>query len=209
MKIHGIRELKVNCRLGFECAAVILGLSMITGSATAGEILQDTAGSINQIQIHSPIGQSFTAEDPFVSFAFFYKTFNFQYGNAPMQMDLYSGIAVAGVPLASVPFLIPDPGQNFDGFFDVDLSSVELVVGNVYTASVTVPSPYWGAYVQLTGNPYAGGVAIRLGAQVPDADWRFRVTPIGAAVDVPEPNTIAIFGLGLAGLVYLRRRRSV
>ena len=30
-----------------------------------------------------------------------------------------------------------------------------------------------------------------------------------APLDIPEPTTLTIFGLGLAGLGYMRRRRAV
>jgi len=42
----------------------------VAGTARAGLIIQPLVGNIYQIQHHAPTGQSFTAEDPYVSVGF-------------------------------------------------------------------------------------------------------------------------------------------
>jgi len=161
-----------------KAGGLLVGLLIMAGSATAGVILQDTGNAAYQIQFVEPMGQSFTAEDPFVKFAFYYHTFSPHFANAPLTIRLFAGTTVVGAPLISVVFSIPDPNQNVRAFVDVDLSAIELTVGNVYTASVDASNPYWGAAFQNSGNPYAGGLAISFGSQRANTDWRFRVTPV-------------------------------
>ena len=83
---------------------------------------------------------------------------------------------------------------GFEGWFDVDFSSTNLNVNNMYTAGLSVlgDSAHWG--VNDTRDDYADGSGYNTyeGETHERSDWSFRVTPVAEL----EPRT---FGLFLGG----------
>lgn len=174
--------------------------------AQAAVILQDQVTATSQVNFYEPMGQSFRAEDAHVRFAFFYSPMNPGSPADTMRLRLVAGDGLDGATLANTVFAIA-PGYN--GFYDVDFSAVTLTVGNMYTAVLSVPgsSDYWGASYSSNNSPYRNGRAYLAGERADsDYDMTFRVTPVAA--EVPEPGTIAILSLGLAGLVAARRKKA-
>lgn len=182
----------------------LASLAIATFATTAGAapILQDQTSSAYQIEFFSPFGQSFTAEDAHVSIGFFIQDFNPQIapGDDDVTITLYAGEGTAGAVLGSGD--VTGLTLGFQGWADVDFSSVALTLGSVYTAVISDDTVRWGVQAQTSGNPYAGGQLYLEGNAQANGDARFRVLP----QQVPEPLTLVLAGLGLAGFS-LRRRR--
>lgn len=192
-----------------KASALLLAATAFSSShAMAGEILQDSSNDRIQVLFYGPIGQSFVAQDSAVSFAFSFGVLNNFDANTSINLDLREGDGDSGSVIGSFSFSLSD---DFSGYFDVDLSSIALAVGQTYTAELTSQSGYFGVDVNLEGNPYANGRGYFSASffgpiPTPNDDFRFRVTP--KVVAAPSPDAWSLFGLGLFGIAAHRRLRS-
>jgi len=182
------------------CVLTVLVLS--TGSAQAGVILQDQHKTGRQVLYYSPIGQTFTTEDPSVTIGFWVEDWNQSSGPIGLTIELLEGAGTGGTSLGTAPIEGLTPG--YVGFFDADFTSVVLVPGQTYTAMISSTSERGGVW-GTDGNPYAGGEMIVYGSLDPELDAAFRVQPQA----IPAPGAIVLGSMGIGLVGWLRRRRTI
>jgi len=182
------------------CVLTVLVLS--TGSAQAGVILQDQHKTGRQVLYYSPIGQTFTTEDPSVTIGFWVEDWNQSSGPIGLTIELLEGAGTGGTSLGTAPIEGLTPG--YVGFFDADFTSVVLVPGQTYTAMISSTSERGGVW-GTDGNPYAGGEMIVYGSLDSELDATFRVQPQA----IPAPGAIILGSMGIGLVGWLRRRRAI
>jgi hypothetical protein len=182
---------------------VFAALVLSAGSAQAGVILQDQHDTTWQVLAFSPIGQTFTAEDPTVTIGFYVEDWNPTSGPIGLTIELFEGAGTGGTSLGTAPIEGLTPG--YVGFFDADFTSVVLVPGQIYTAIVSSTSAR-GAVSGIQSNLYAGGEMIINGYLFSNQDAAFRVQPQAV---IPAPGAIVLGSMGIGLVSWLRRRKTL
>jgi hypothetical protein len=169
----------------------------VTPLARSGAIIQPQSGGALNIYDYSPIGQTFTAEDPQVSIGFYVEGYP-QSPTTQLTYSLLAGAGTGGTLLTTASTALPG---NFRGYADMNFSSVNLTVGQTYTVLITEDNENllvdWNQLAYEVGGPipgridYTGGELIFQGQldSLGD-DLTFRIEPI------PEPGTLAFLLTG-------------
>lgn len=196
-------------RLSFFALSVLLLIVVArSGSrADAGVIL--VPGPYNgatQILQLAPMGESFTAEDPYIrSVGFSVEDIN----PAPADHSLTISLYADGLNLFLGGGTDSDLTPGFAGFAEVTFPTPigPLTVGDTYTALITDTTSRWGVATTDSPDAYPAGEPVFKGVPQNDADLALRVTP--AAVPLPDAAKLAATGaLILVALGWRRRRRA-
>lgn len=180
-------------------AVVVVACVLLAASAGRGGVIRLPAtGGGHLISAHSPIGQSFTAEDPLVRIGLHIRP-NSQNPNPDRNLlvQLFAGEGVGGPVLDARTV---EPAAGFVGYLGVDYAHVPLAVGQKYSVTLSSTSSHWVS--NSSSQSYAGGVAIITAVPRGELnDKAFEVVPI------PEPTSLAtaLPAAGIAALLFRRR----
>ena len=194
-------------------AASLLGLSV---SCRAGIISQPhfDGGSVFPNSIY---GQSFLAEDKNISFGFRLGNANPDKGyDERVVYKLLEGEGLSGNELLT---LVATP-EELNGYFMMDFSSVNLNIGEMYTAtlqSFNYSFRWFANYNRgvFTGDSYANGMLytnINQSRFSEISDMSFRIEPQSVSstpqTKIPEPSTFSILLASFLGFVGYRNNQK-
>jgi hypothetical protein len=158
--------------------------------ARGAVIITGPSGGAHIIAGHSPIGQTFVAEDPHVTVGLHIDENPSSSASRELTISMFDGRGVDGALLDS---RVVDVPQSFSrGYLDQDYSHLTLTVGQAY--SVVLSSTSTAFYSDSSRTRYANGDPIINGVVSGELDDKaFRVVP------VPEPAAaLAVAAAALA-----------
>lgn len=165
----------------WACNCVCAGLIELPG---------DAGGHL--VSVHSPIGQSFTAEDPWVIIGLYIRESTvYKDPDLALEVRLYEGEGVAGSILDS---RVITPPAGFDGYLDVDYTHIKLDIGTIYSVTVSAQNPRWVSISSWSG--YGGGAPIVTGVVHPEYhDKGFHVIPMAEPKVAPVADATGPYSI--------------
>jgi hypothetical protein len=180
-------------------------------SIQAGVIdtLTDPMANNFQLQYFEPLGQNFIAEDENINIEVEYSFMNAHHSSGDdWIMSLYDGSNATGTLLGSQSLTHLSTWANGDLLY-YGFSHIDIGIGGSYSFALsTSGTSAFGGLILVAGGSYSGGDAFSSPGGAAVYDLSFRISPAVASGAVPEPSIIALFGLGLVGVGFARRRQS-
>ena len=192
-------------------AWIMFSFLALSGTVYALPIEQNVVDSYGQINHFGPVGQSFVAEDSFVTADLWITEYNQHIDPTDYDISyyLYEGTGSSGALIGGGTY--SGLTDDYAGWVEFDLSMYSLNVGSTYSVMVYNDNARWG-FGFTQSDLYSGGQLLL--SQDPNNsfpgfdqyDAAFRINPTTASV--PEPSSVALVLLGIAGAGAASRRRS-
>jgi hypothetical protein len=198
-------EMKDMFKLALACFAAVFHMSTYAAPIVDQENPEHFAGFCFTNDAFS-CGQSFRPDHSNISGAgFFVDPFYGDGTDGTVTLSIFSAYN-SGSPTGLIASASAADVNMNSGWVDVFFSPAAITVGAQYYMIIQSTNPIVASY---GGNNYADGNAVYLGSETAYSsfDLTFRTFYENNVTQVPEPGSIALLGLGIAGLAFTRRKK--